>query len=166
MIADKFVMQLSAFSLSMEHCLQKIDDMFADILDQVIEIIKSSLLPIWSLQIERDYTCCKLFPLKVTFIHTVLRCVCILWLLIADPAVSWILCQQTIFGIILSAFYMWMLVLPHLPKRWFSEIIVLKSTLPWPSSWPRSNSKRWIRRCSAANWFKLECGYWYIKADS
>ncbi|XP_039213888.1 zinc finger BED domain-containing protein 5-like [Crotalus tigris] len=51
MIGDEFVMKLSAVSLSNDTVHRRIDDMSADILDQVIQEIKSAPLPIFSIQL-------------------------------------------------------------------------------------------------------------------
>nr|KAF6360128.1 hypothetical protein mMyoMyo1_011086 [Myotis myotis] len=52
MIRDEFVMKLSAISLSSNTVHRRIDDMSADILNQVIQEIKSALLPIFSIQLQ------------------------------------------------------------------------------------------------------------------
>ncbi|KAK1346651.1 hypothetical protein QTO34_000511 [Cnephaeus nilssonii] len=53
MIRDEFVMKLSAISLSND-TVRRIDDMSADILDQVIQEIKSAPLPIFSIQLDES----------------------------------------------------------------------------------------------------------------
>ncbi|XP_077194309.1 uncharacterized protein LOC143837837 [Paroedura picta] len=52
MIGDEFVTKLSALSLSNDTVYSRIDDMSADILDQVIQEIKSAPLPIFSIQLD------------------------------------------------------------------------------------------------------------------
>ncbi|KAK1339678.1 hypothetical protein QTO34_018232 [Cnephaeus nilssonii] len=54
MIGDEFVMKLSAISLSNDTVCRRIDDMSADILDQVIQEIKSAPLPIFSIQLDES----------------------------------------------------------------------------------------------------------------
>ncbi|XP_014389407.1 PREDICTED: LOW QUALITY PROTEIN: protein ZBED8-like [Myotis brandtii] len=54
MIGDKFLMKLSAISLSNDTVRRRIDDMSADIIDQVIQEIKSSPLPIFSIQLDES----------------------------------------------------------------------------------------------------------------
>ncbi|KAM5219559.1 zinc finger BED domain-containing protein 5-like [Hipposideros larvatus] len=54
MIGDEFVTKLSAISLSNDTVRTRIDDMSADILDQVIQEIKSAPLPIFSIQLDES----------------------------------------------------------------------------------------------------------------
>ncbi|XP_067127418.1 protein FAM200C-like [Centruroides vittatus] len=54
MIQNEFVMKLSAISLSNDTVCRRIDDMSADILDQVIQEIKSAPLPILSIQFDKS----------------------------------------------------------------------------------------------------------------
>ncbi|XP_048344945.1 protein ZBED8-like isoform X2 [Sphaerodactylus townsendi] len=56
MIGDEFVTKLSAISLSNDTVRRTIDDMSADILDQVIQEIKSAPLPIFSIQLLDEST--------------------------------------------------------------------------------------------------------------
>nr|XP_056706361.1 zinc finger BED domain-containing protein 5-like [Euleptes europaea] len=54
MIGDEFVKKLSAISLPNDTVRRRIDDMSADILDQVIQEIKSAPLPIFSIQLDES----------------------------------------------------------------------------------------------------------------
>ncbi|XP_039178217.1 SCAN domain-containing protein 3-like [Crotalus tigris] len=71
MIGDEFVMKLSAISLSNDTVRRRIDDMSADILDQVIQEIKSAPLPIFSIQLDEstDVANCSQLLVYVRYIN-------------------------------------------------------------------------------------------------
>ncbi|XP_048351811.1 protein ZBED8-like [Sphaerodactylus townsendi] len=71
MIGDEFVMKLSAISLSNDTVRRRIDDMSADILDQVIQEIKSAPLPIFSIQLAEstDVANCSQLLVYVRYIN-------------------------------------------------------------------------------------------------
>nr|KAF6453013.1 hypothetical protein HJG59_008284 [Molossus molossus] len=54
MIGDKFVRKLSAIFISNDTVRRRIDNMPADILDQIIQEIKSAPLPIFSIQFDES----------------------------------------------------------------------------------------------------------------
>ncbi|XP_070599912.1 protein FAM200C-like [Erythrolamprus reginae] len=54
MIGDEFVTKLSAISLSNDTVRRRIDDMSADILDQIIQEVQSAPLPIFSIQLNES----------------------------------------------------------------------------------------------------------------
>ncbi|XP_036027915.1 protein ZBED8-like [Onychomys torridus] len=71
MIGDEFVTQLSTVSLSNDTIRRRIDDMSADILDQVIQEIKSAPLPIFSIQLDEstDVANCSQLLVYVRYIN-------------------------------------------------------------------------------------------------
>ncbi|KAL1768625.1 zinc finger protein BED domain-containing protein 5-like [Sigmodon hispidus] len=71
MIGDEFVTQLSAVSLSNDTVRRRIDDMSADILDQVIQEIKSAPLPVFSIQLDEstDVANCSQLLVYVRYIN-------------------------------------------------------------------------------------------------
>ncbi|XP_053431246.1 protein ZBED8-like isoform X2 [Nycticebus coucang] len=71
MIGDEFVTKLSAISLSKDTVRRRIDDMSADILDQVIQEIKSAPLPIFSIQLDEstDVANCSQLLVYVRYIN-------------------------------------------------------------------------------------------------
>lgn len=71
MIGDEFVTKLSAVSLSNDTVRRRIHDMSADILDQVIQEIKSAPLPIFSVQLDEstDIANCSQLMAYVRYIH-------------------------------------------------------------------------------------------------
>ncbi|KAM5251205.1 zinc finger BED domain-containing protein 5-like [Hipposideros larvatus] len=71
MIGDEFVMKLSAISLSNDTVCRRIDDISADILDQVIQEIKSAPLPIFSIQLDEstDVANCSQLLVYVRYIN-------------------------------------------------------------------------------------------------
>uniref|UniRef100_A0A803K116 DUF4371 domain-containing protein n=1 Tax=Xenopus tropicalis TaxID=8364 RepID=A0A803K116_XENTR len=71
MIGDEFVTKLRAISLSNETVRRRIDDMSADILDQVIQEIKSAPLPIFSIQLDEstDVANCSQLLVYVRYIN-------------------------------------------------------------------------------------------------
>lgn len=54
MIRDEFVMKVSVISLSKDTVHRRKDDISTDILDQVIQEIKSAPLPIFSIQFDES----------------------------------------------------------------------------------------------------------------
>ncbi|XP_015421155.1 PREDICTED: zinc finger BED domain-containing protein 5-like [Myotis davidii] len=70
MIGDEFVTKLSAISLSND-TVRRIDDMYADILDQVTQEIKSAPLPIFNIQIDKstDVANCSQLLVYVRYIN-------------------------------------------------------------------------------------------------
>ncbi|KAM5223135.1 zinc finger BED domain-containing protein 5-like isoform 2-T2 [Hipposideros larvatus] len=71
MIGDEFVTKLSAISLSNNTVRRRIDDMSAEILDQVIQEIKSAQLPIFSIQLDEstDVANCSQLLVYVRYIN-------------------------------------------------------------------------------------------------
>ncbi|XP_070275267.1 SCAN domain-containing protein 3-like [Myotis yumanensis] len=71
MIGDKFVTKLSAISFSKDTVCRRIDDMFVDIPDQVIQEIKSAPLPIFSMQLDEstDVANCSQLLVYVRYIN-------------------------------------------------------------------------------------------------
>ncbi|XP_039175589.1 SCAN domain-containing protein 3-like [Crotalus tigris] len=71
MIGDEFVTKLNAVSLSNDTIRRRIDDMSADILDQVIQEIKSAPLPIFSIQLHEsiDVANCSQLLVYVRYIY-------------------------------------------------------------------------------------------------
>ncbi|XP_060629099.2 protein FAM200C-like [Anolis sagrei] len=71
MIGEEFVTTLSAVSLSHDTVQRRINDMSADILDQVIQEIKSAPLPIFSIQLDEstDTTNCSQLLVYVRYIN-------------------------------------------------------------------------------------------------
>ncbi|XP_051017344.1 protein ZBED8-like [Acomys russatus] len=71
MIGDEFVTQLSAVSLSNDTVRRRIHDMSADILDQVVQEIKSAPLPIFSIQLDEstDVANCSQLMVYVRYIN-------------------------------------------------------------------------------------------------
>ncbi|XP_034277935.1 zinc finger BED domain-containing protein 5-like isoform X1 [Pantherophis guttatus] len=71
MIGDEFVKKLSPISLSNDTVRRRIDDMSADILDQVIQEIKSAPLPIFSIQLDEstDVANCSQLLVYVRYIN-------------------------------------------------------------------------------------------------
>nr|XP_021512928.1 protein ZBED8-like [Meriones unguiculatus] len=71
MVGDESVTQLSAVSLSNDTVRRRINDMSADILDQVIQEIKSAPLPIFSLQLDEstDVANCSQLLVYVRYIN-------------------------------------------------------------------------------------------------
>ncbi|XP_052611518.1 protein ZBED8-like isoform X1 [Peromyscus californicus insignis] len=71
MIGDEFVTQLSTVSLSNDTVRRRIDDMSADILNQVIEEIKAAPLPIFSIQLDEstDVANCSQLLVYVRYIN-------------------------------------------------------------------------------------------------
>ncbi|KAK1339624.1 hypothetical protein QTO34_018178 [Cnephaeus nilssonii] len=70
-IGDEFVMKLSAIFLSNDTVRRRIDDMSADILDQVIQEIKFAPLPIFSIQLDvsTDIANCSQLLVYVKYIN-------------------------------------------------------------------------------------------------
>lgn len=71
MIGDEFVTKLSAVSLSNDTVRRRIHDMSADILDQVVQEIKSAPLPICSIQLDEstDVANCSQLMVYVRYIN-------------------------------------------------------------------------------------------------
>ncbi|XP_039224610.1 protein ZBED8-like [Crotalus tigris] len=71
MIGDEFVTKFNAVSLSNDTIHRRIDDMSADILDQVIQEIKSAPLPIFSIQLDEstDVANCSQLLVFVKYIY-------------------------------------------------------------------------------------------------
>ncbi|XP_060616127.2 protein FAM200C-like isoform X1 [Anolis sagrei] len=71
MIGEEFVTKLSAVSLSNDTVRRRIHDMSADILDQVVQEIKSAPLPIFSIQLDEstDVANCSQLMVYVRYIH-------------------------------------------------------------------------------------------------
>ncbi|XP_015685817.1 protein ZBED8-like, partial [Protobothrops mucrosquamatus] len=71
MIGDEFVTKLSAISSSNDTVRRRTDDMSADILDQVIQEIKSAPLPIFSIQLDEstDVANCSQLLVYVRYIN-------------------------------------------------------------------------------------------------
>ncbi|XP_070270292.1 LOW QUALITY PROTEIN: protein FAM200C [Myotis yumanensis] len=71
MIGDEFVTKLSAISLSNDTVCRKTDEMYADILDQVIQEIKSAPLPIFNIQLDEstDVANCSQLLVYVRYIN-------------------------------------------------------------------------------------------------